>query len=62
MIERVCADPSFNLSYDEIHAILKPINFVGRSVEQVTEFLQECVQPVLDANKDVLGENAELTV
>ncbi len=62
LIERVCADPSFNLSYDEIHAILKPINFVGRSVEQVTEFLQECVQPVLDANKDVLGENAELTV
>ena len=62
LIERVCADPSFNLSYDEIHAILKPINFVGRSVEQVTEFLQEYVQPVLDDNKDILGENAELTV
>ena len=62
LIERVCADPSFNLSYDEIHAIMKPINFVGRSVEQVGEFLAECVRPVLERNKDLLGENVELTV
>lgn len=62
LIDRICADPVFNLTREEIDAILKPIHFVGRSVEQVEEFIASCVQPVLEKNKSVLGESAELTV
>ncbi len=62
LIDRICADPAFQLERSEIEAVLKPINFTGRSVEQVEEFVQNVVQPILDENKDVLGEKAELSV
>ena len=62
LIDRVCADPDFHLERAEIDAILKPINFTGRSVEQVEEFVADVVKPILEANADVLGEKAELSV
>ena len=62
LIDRVCADPMFRLSHEEIDAILKPSNFIGRSVEQVEEYLDEFIRPILTKNSDLLGENAELTV
>lgn len=62
LIDRVVADKSFNLTKDEIMAVMQPIHFVGRAVEQVDEFLETCVNPVLDANRDILGESAQLKV
>ena len=62
LIERICADSSFMLTREEADAILKPENFIGRSVEQVEEYIAGCIQPVLDKNRSVLGESAELTV
>jgi adenylosuccinate lyase len=62
LIERVLADPDFNLNADEINAILKPENFTGRSAQQTEEFVAGCIKPILDANKDILNETAELTV
>ena len=62
LIDRVCADPAFMLSHEEIDAILDPKNFTGRSSEQVTEFLSEVINPVLKDNKELLGEHAELSV
>ena len=50
----------FNLSHEEIDKILKPENFIGRSVSQVEEFIDEYVNPVLDNND--LAEEVELTV
>ena len=46
----------------EIEAVLVPENYVGRAPEQTSEFLAECVQPLLDANRELLGEKAELSV
>ena len=43
-------------------AVLKPEHYIGRSKEQVEEFLAECVRPVLERNSDVLGEKADLSV
>ena len=54
--------PLFNLKKEEIVSILDPKNFTGRAPSQVTEFLNECVNPVLEANKELLGEHAELNV
>ncbi len=62
LIDRVCADPAFMLSHEEIDAILDPKNFTGRSSEQVTEFLSVVINPILQENKALLGEHAELSV
>ena len=62
LIERIVNDESFNLNLDDIKAVLKPENFIGRAKEQTEEFLRDYVSPVLDKYKDVLGEEAELSV
>ncbi|NCC07860.1 MAG: adenylosuccinate lyase [Clostridia bacterium] len=62
LIERICADESFGLNFEEIEAILKPEDFTGRSEQQVTEYLTEVIAPVLAAHKEALGEKAELSV
>ena len=62
LIDRICADPAFNLSHDEIDSIMIPENFTGRSAEQVDSFLSAYVKPLREKNRDALGENAELTV
>ncbi len=62
LIERVCADPDFGLNYEEVEALLDPAAFTGRAAEQTEEFLQQVIRPVLDANRDQLGEHAQLSV
>ena len=47
---------------EEIEAILDPANFTGRSEEQVEEFLRDVIRPVLEANRELLGEKQELSV
>ena len=39
----------------------KPNDMIAR-VEAVTEFLRDVIQPVLDANKEDLGQHVELNV
>lgn len=46
----------------DIDAIMKPSDFVGRAPEQVDEFLESSVKPVLDKYKHLLGEGSELKV
>ncbi len=62
LVERIAADPIFKITKEEILATLKPEHFTGRAPEQTVEFLAECVKPVLEANKDILGERSELSV
>lgn len=62
MIARVEADPAFGLTREEIEAELSPEAFTGRSAEQVTEFLHNVIQPVLDANAEDVGQHVELNV
>ena len=62
LIERISNDKSFNLDIDDIKAVLKPENFIGRAKEQTEEFLADYVSPVLDKYKDILGEEAVLNV
>ncbi len=62
LIDRIAADPAFMITREEIEALLNPVNFIGRSREQVEAFLKDRIQPLLDANRDVLGEKQELNV
>lgn len=62
LVDRIAADPKFKITKEEIIAVLKPENFIGRCPEQVERFIAECVNPVLEKNKEVLGETARLSV
>jgi adenylosuccinate lyase len=62
LIERILADSSFDMSEEEIKTILRPESFVGRAPEQVVEFIQSHIQPILTENKEVLGRKVELHV
>lgn len=62
LIDRICADKAFGLTREEIDAIMLPGNFIGRSPQQVDAFIREYVDPIREANRGILGENAELTV
>lgn len=60
LCDLILADPMFMINKDELDAVLKPENYTGRSSQQVDEFLSECIYPILEANKNVLGENFEM--
>ncbi|MBQ2461631.1 MAG: adenylosuccinate lyase, partial [Clostridia bacterium] len=62
MIERVAADPSFQLNEEDLRAVLKPENYTGRSAEQVTEYLDEIIRPLLKETAGEAGGQVELTV
>ncbi|MBR5344682.1 MAG: adenylosuccinate lyase [Clostridia bacterium] len=62
LVDRIAADPAFGLTREEIEAVLSPERFTGRSAEQVTEYLTNIVRPILEKNRDVLGEKQELNV
>ena len=62
LLELIAADPSFNLTLDELKKTMDPSKYTGRAKEQVEAFLKNVVQPVLDENKDVLGLKAEINV
>lgn len=60
LCELIVNDPMFMITKEELDAVLKPENYIGRSPQQVEEFLNECINPILEANKDILGENFEM--
>lgn len=62
LAELIANDPLFGLSREEIDSVMKPENFVGRAPQQVDDFLGEYVNPVLEANKDLLGVEVEINV
>ncbi len=62
LCELILADDMFSVTREEMDAILRPENFTGRSEQQTEEFVEECIKPILDANKDILNEKAELSV
>ena len=60
LCERILADPMFMITKEEMDAIMAPENFTGKSAQQVEEFVSELVQPILEANKDILNETFEM--
>jgi adenylosuccinate lyase len=50
MLERLAADPEFGVALGDLHGALDARRFVGRSPQQVDEFLAEVVMPLLAAH------------
>jgi adenylosuccinate lyase len=55
LMERIANDPIFKHVHDDLDRLIDPILFVGRAPEQVDEFLNDEIIPVLEANKALLN-------
>ena len=62
LLELIAKDPAFNLSEEELKKTMNPAKYTGRAEVQVNAFLKNVVNPVLEANKEVLGMTAEINV
>ena len=62
LIDRIIDDKSFGLTKEEILALIDPKKFTGRAEGQVVDFIKEAVDPILEQNKAMLGEKAEINV
>jgi adenylosuccinate lyase len=64
LLERIASDPAFGVTMGDLEFILDVKQFIGRAPEQVREFIDEYVDPVIEAgaayNKNV--ESADLRV
>ena len=62
LIERMSNSSVINMSREEIEATINPANYTGRAPQQVEEFYNEAIKPLLEENRDLLGVNVELKV
>ena len=63
LLDLIAADPMFGMTKEELTAHMEPSRYIGRCPEQVTDFLREFIQPVLDTHPEALTEkDTELKV
>ena len=62
LLELIAASDDFDLTMEELEAYMVPADYTGRSADQVDAYLKDHVQPVLDANSDLLGVEAQIRV
>ena len=62
LLELIAEDDVFPMGLEELKATMEPSKYVGRSSSQVTAFLNEIVNPILEENKEILGVKAEINV
>ena len=62
LLERIAGDEAFSKVADRMDELVNPSEFVGRAPEQVAEFLENHVRPVLAEFPAEKGEEVELRV
>ncbi len=62
LLELIAADPAFNMTLEDLQKTMNPAKYTGRAAVQVDNFLKNVVNPVLEANKELLGMTAEINV
>jgi len=62
LISLIIEDNRFSITSEEIEDMLKPKNFVGRAPEQVAEFIEKEIDPILSRHEELLGVEAEMKV
>jgi adenylosuccinate lyase len=60
LCDMIINDPDFMITKEEMDKIMEPENFTGRSSQQVEEFLANYINPIIEENKDILGEGYEM--
>ncbi|KSV59386.1 adenylosuccinate lyase [Acetivibrio ethanolgignens] len=62
LLELIAADPAFNMSLEQLKESMNPELYTGRAKEQVEEFIEQEISPILEKNKDLLGLKAQINV
>jgi adenylosuccinate lyase len=62
LLDLIAEDPAFNLTREDLERSMDPSLYVGRAPRQVEVYLRDVVNPVLEKNSDLLGEEATVTV
>ena len=62
LVERLAVDPEIPLKRDEIEALLDVRRFIGRAPEQVAEFIDAQIRPVMEKYAELLGERSDVRV
>lgn len=62
LLELIAEDPTFPMSLKELEDTMDPSKYIGRSKEQVEEFISEVINPILEENQSILGIKADIKV
>lgn len=62
LIDLIKKDEMFRPVWDKLDSLLNAKNFIGRSSEQVGEFISQEIDPILERHKDLLGKRGEVHV
>ena len=62
LLELIAADPMFHVTCEQLEKNLDPAKYTGRAEQQVEEYLEADVKPMLAAHKDELGMKADIEV
>lgn len=57
LMDRIVADGTFGIAEADVAAILDPSLYIGRAPQQVEDFIEEEVTPILEANADLIDKS-----
>lgn len=63
LLSRIAEDKDvFGLTEEDVAQLTNPSDYIGRSAQQTVEFVEEYIKPVVEENKEFIGQTAELKV
>lgn len=62
LIERMSQSKIINMSKEEIQETINPAYYIGRAPQQVEEFYNTTIKPLLEENRELLGISVDLKV
>ena len=62
LLDLIIEKPIFHMTKESLQDIMNPEKYVGRSVIQVENYLKNFVKPVLENNKECLGQTGHVNV
>ncbi|WP_027399282.1 adenylosuccinate lyase [Anaerovorax odorimutans] len=62
LLERIANDPVFGLSVEDVKKLLDPKDYIGRSADQIEQFVEEHIRPIITENKNCIGGEVDLKV
>ena len=62
LLERIKVDPAFAAVADKLDEITHADAFTGRAKDQVVEFIENEIDPILEKNADALNVDAVIRV
>ena len=62
LLDLIAQDPAFGLNAEDLKKSMDPSRYIGCAPHQVERFLAGVIRPILEANKEELGVDAQINV